>query len=105
MRDDFNFAKRKTRNFGRCLFYLGYVILILNVIGVVFEFLGYFIDFEAMTTEKKRDLQEFGKGHIFFIKLFKMGKLAITAAQGFLMIKMTRHVLKQIGSQEANPQT
>ena len=98
MHDDFNFARKKTKNYGKCLFYLGWVIVVLNVIGVLFEFLGYFIDFENLTDEKKRDRQEFGKAHIFFIKLFKIGRLSITAAQGLLMIKMTKHVLKQIGS-------
>ena len=91
---DFNKSRNKTKRCGRCLLYLGLIIVILNFIGILFESLSFFINFHKKTEQRLKDEEMFGEFRIFVLKFIEIGRKCLEFAQGFLMIKMTKLVIK-----------
>ena len=102
---DFNISRAKTKNRGRCLLYVGLIIVILNFIGILAQFLSFFVNFRHKSDKRLKDEEMFGAGNITILKCVEILRKGFELAQGALMIQMTKVVVKQISSQESNPNT
>ena len=77
---DFNKSRTKTKRCGRCLLYLGLLIVILNFIGILAEFLSLFINFRKKSDQRLKDEEMFGEFHIFVLKFIEIGRKCIELA-------------------------